>query len=138
MRRPTPAIARKVRRRKPRWYENLLLERECGFESRRPHHLLAHTIDPKIDVMGTRADAQCGPNGTNSAPRSRFRRTSEAPGGQGERSRRYRSCYPEAKRVEPDIGIALEADGRTDELALVAPGTAADNAEVRIAALEPR
>jgi hypothetical protein len=27
------------RRRKPRWYENLLLERECGFESRRPHHL---------------------------------------------------------------------------------------------------
>jgi hypothetical protein len=27
------------RRRKSRWYENLLLARECGFESRRPHHL---------------------------------------------------------------------------------------------------
>src|SRR5260370_3311094 len=29
------------RRRKPKWYENLLLERECGFESRRPHHLFS-------------------------------------------------------------------------------------------------
>ena len=26
------------RRRKPKWYENLLLARECGFEPRRPHH----------------------------------------------------------------------------------------------------
>jgi hypothetical protein len=33
-------------------------------------------------------------------------------------SRRYRSSYPEAKRVEPDIGIAPFADGREDELAL--------------------
>jgi heme exporter protein A len=31
---------RSSRRRKPKWQENLLLERECGFKSRRPHHML--------------------------------------------------------------------------------------------------
>jgi hypothetical protein len=58
--------------------------------------------------------------------------------GQRKRSRHYRSSYPEAKRVEPDIGIAPDADGCTDKFALVAPGAAAYDQEARITALEPR
>jgi hypothetical protein len=53
-------------------------------------------------------------------------------------SRLYRSSYPEAKRVEADIGMAPFADPRADELTLVAPGTAADHTKVWIAAAEPR
>ena len=45
----------------------------------------------------------------------------------------YRSSCPEAEGVEPDIGIAPEADGRADELALVAAGTAADDTVAWIA-----
>ena len=53
-------------------------------------------------------------------------------------SRLYRSSYPEAKRVEADIGMAPFADARADELALVAPGTAANHTKVWIATAEPR
>ena len=39
---------------------------------------------------------------------------------------------------EPDAVIALEANRRADELAFVVPGAAADDAIVRVCALEPR
>jgi hypothetical protein len=58
--------------------------------------------------------------------------------GPKEGSGRYRSSYPDAKRVEPDIGIAPDADGRTNKFTLVAPGAAADDPEARVAAPEPR
>ena len=45
---------------------------------------------------------------------------------------------PEAESVELNISMASGANGRSDELALVAPGTAADNAKAWIAAPEPR
>jgi hypothetical protein len=61
---------------------------------------------------------------------------SEADGEQP--SRLYGSSHPEAKSVESDVDIALEANGRADELALVPPRTAADHAVAWIAALEPR
>src|SRR5262245_10097953 len=54
------------------------------------------------------------------------------------RSRRYRSSDPQAESVELNIDIAPEADGRADDLALVAPGTAADDTVARIAAEQPR
>src|SRR5262245_35442755 len=53
-------------------------------------------------------------------------------------SRRYRSSDPEAKRVEPDIDMALESNGRTDKFTLVAPGAAADDTEAGVTAPEPR
>ena len=52
-------------------------------------------------------------------------------------SRPYRSSYPEAESVEPDIGIALEAGGRANMLALVPPGTASDNTVVWVASPKP-
>src|ERR1700730_14379055 len=69
-----------------------------------------------------------------------FRKGMLPPGPERERrrSRRYRSSQPEAESVEPDMGIALDADGRADEPGLVAPGTTAGDAEAWIAALEPR
>jgi hypothetical protein len=56
----------------------------------------------------------------------------------GRGSRLNRSSDPKAECVELDIGMAPEADGRADELALVAPGTAADDTKAWIAAPEPR
>ena len=40
--------ARIGRRRKPKWYENLLSERECGFESRRPHQELEDDLGARL------------------------------------------------------------------------------------------
>ena len=40
--------------------------------------------------------------------------------------------------IEPDIAIPPEADRRADEVALVAPGTAADDTVAWIASPEPR
>src|SRR5262249_11489429 len=49
-----------------------------------------------------------------------------------------RSGDPEAERVEPHIDMAPDAGRRADALAVVAPGTAADDPEAWIAAREPR
>src|SRR5262249_30316009 len=52
-------------------------------------------------------------------------------------SRLYRSSYPEAESIEPDIDVTLEADSRADEFALVTPGAATDHAVIRVAAPKP-
>jgi hypothetical protein len=54
------------------------------------------------------------------------------------RSRLYASSHPETKSVELDVDIALEANGRADELVLVPPRAAADHTVAWIATLEPR
>src|SRR4029077_15729353 len=52
-------------------------------------------------------------------------------------SRLHRSGYAEAERVEPNTDISLDTDSRTDDVALVAPGTAADDPIAWIPSLEP-
>jgi hypothetical protein len=48
------------------------------------------------------------------------------------------SSDPEAESVERDIDVPLTADGSSDQVGFVAPRTAPDNAEVRIASFKPR
>jgi hypothetical protein len=96
-----------------------------------PHaHDGALEDQPHYRLLGQRAGA----------PRSQALLTSRRTRftGVGRGSRLNRSSYPEAERVELDIGMAPEADGRADELALVAPGTAADDTKAWIPAPEPR
>src|SRR5262245_47854513 len=50
----------------------------------------------------------------------------------------HRSSDSQAESVKADIDVATDADGRADEVALVAPGTPADNAVIRITASKPR
>jgi hypothetical protein len=52
-------------------------------------------------------------------------------------SRLYRSSNPEAESVESDMDVAREADGRANQLALVAPGATADDAIAWIAVPKP-